>query len=73
MESKASLVRTQSRIKLHPISTIDLHFALVVLPGDTELDDTLRDGGDLEGGPVLGVLLEEGGVFEGRDELYYER
>lgn len=69
MESKAALVWPQGRVELHSVSPIDLHLALVVLPDDAELNDSFGDGGDLEGGLVLGVLLEEGGVLEGGDEL----
>jgi len=43
---------------------------LIVLPDNTELDDALGDGDNLEGGLVFGVLLEEGAVFEGRDQLW---
>lgn len=31
----------------------------IILPDNAELDDTLRDLNDLEGGVVLGVLFEE--------------
>ena len=65
MESKATLVRTQGRIELYPVSSIDLNLILVIFPHHPELDDTLRDGGDLEGGAVLGVLLEQGRILEG--------
>jgi len=47
-----------------------LDLALVVLPCDSELDDTLWDGSDLESLLVLWVLLEQGTVLEGRGELY---
>ena len=50
-------------------SSVDLRLALVVLPDDAELDNTLRNGGNLEGGTVLGVLLEEGAVLKGADKL----
>ncbi len=65
MESKSALVRSQCRIELHTVSTVDLYFALVVFPHNTELDDPLGDGSDLEGGLVFRVLLKQGGVFEG--------
>ena len=69
MEAETALVRPQSGVELYTVSTIDLNFALVILPYHTELYDSLWDGSDLQGGLVLGVFLEEGGVFEGRDEL----
>ena len=43
--------------------------ALVVLPGDAELDDALGHGDHLQGGPVLRVALEQGVVLECEDEL----
>lgn len=42
---------------------------VVVLPDHPKLYHTLRDGGDLEGGLVFGVFLEEGRVLEGGDEF----
>ncbi len=69
MEPKTTLVRSQCRIELYTVSSIDLNLILIVFPDDTELDDTLRDGGDLERGAVFGVLLEQGGVLEGRGKL----
>lgn len=69
MKSETTLVRSQGRIELHAVSSIDLNLVLVIFPHHTELDDALRDGGDLEGGAVFGVLLEQGRVLEGRGEL----
>ena len=71
MESETALVRAQSGIELDAVSFVDLALALVVLPDNAELDDTLRDSGDLESLPVLGVLLEDGRVLKGGDELWY--
>jgi hypothetical protein len=48
VESETALVGAQSRVELHAVSSVDLALALVVLPGDTELDDALGDGGNLE-------------------------
>lgn len=59
-------------VELDAESAVDLEVAPVVLPGDAELDDAVGDGGDLEGGAVLGVLLEEGRVLEGAGKLCYE-
>ena len=72
VETETTLVGTESRVELHTVALVDLTLALVVLPDDAELDDALRDGGDLEGLLVLGVLLEEGGVLEGGDKLCTE-
>jgi hypothetical protein len=46
---------------LHAVTLVDLALALVVLPNNAELDDTLGNGCNLESLPVLWVLLEEGG------------
>jgi hypothetical protein len=54
---------------LHAVALVDLALAGVVLPDNAELDDALRDGDDLEGLLVLGVLLEEGGRLEGGGKL----
>lgn len=54
---------------MHTVSSIDLHLSLVILPNHSKLDDSFGDGSDLEGGLVFRVLLEEGRVFEGRNEL----
>lgn len=69
MEAQTTLVRTERRVELHTVSTVDAKLAGIVLPGDTELDNTLGNGADLEGGTVLWVLLEEGAVLEGAGEL----
>jgi len=58
MESETSLVWAEGRVELDSIATVDLWLAVVILPHDAELDDALRDGDDLEGGLVFGVLFE---------------
>ena len=70
VKSETTLVWTESRVELHTVTVVDLALALVVLPDDTELDNALGDGGDLEGLFVLGVLVEERGRLKGRDELW---
>jgi hypothetical protein len=70
VEAETALVWTEGRVELHTVALVDLALALVVLPDDAELDDALGDGDDLESLPVLGVLLEDGGAFQGGDELY---
>ena len=69
VESETTLVWTKSRVELHTVSAVDLSLEFVVLPHNSELDDSLWDGNDLEGSLVFGLLFEEGGVFEGGDKL----
>jgi hypothetical protein len=47
------------------------YLAFVIFPDDTELNDTLGNGHDLEGLAVLGLLLEKSGVLEGGGELCF--
>ena len=42
MQPQTALVRTDGRVKLHSPGAVDLGFAMVVLPGNTELDGSLR-------------------------------
>lgn len=58
MEAQSALVRAESRVELDAVATVDAEGAGVVLPDNSELDDALGDRADLEGGAVLGVLLE---------------
>lgn len=69
VETETALVWAEGGVELNTIALVDLWLQVVVLPNNTELDDALWDGNDLEGGLVLWVLLEEGGVFEGGCEL----
>lgn len=69
MQPQAALVGAEGRVELNTEAAIHLDIALVVLPDDTELDDTLGNGDNLEGGTVLGVLLEQGAGLEGRGKL----
>jgi hypothetical protein len=69
VEAEAALVWTKRGVELNTVAVVDLWLEVVVLPDDAELDDTLWDGDDLQGGLVLWVLLEEGGVLEGGGEL----
>jgi hypothetical protein len=69
VETQTTLVRAESRVELHTVSTVDAKLAGIVLPDDTELNDTLGNGADLEGGAVLWMLLEEGAVLECAGEL----
>lgn len=70
MEAEAALVGSQGRVELHAVPAVDLDLAFVVFPDNAELDDALGDGDDLEGGPVLGVLLEEGAQLEGGGQFW---
>lgn len=69
MKSQTSLVGAKGGVELHAVSPIDLEVAGIVLPDDSELDDALGDGSDLESGPILGVLLKEGAVLESARKL----
>lgn len=64
METEASFVWSQSRVELHPVTPIDLHFSFVVLPDHTELYHAFRNGGNLQSFLVFRIFLEEGGIFE---------
>jgi len=55
---------------LDAISAVDLGLKLVIFPDDTELDDPLWNGNDLESFLVFRVLFEERGVFEGGGQLW---
>lgn len=70
VESKSSLVWSQSGVELHTVAAVNLHLVLVVFPDNAELDDTLGDGDDFQGGFVFGFLFEEGGVLESADEFF---
>ena len=58
MESQSALVRTKGRVELNTVSTVDLWLSHVIFPYNTELDNALGDGDDLEGSLVFGILLE---------------
>jgi predicted RNA-binding protein associated with RNAse of E/G family len=59
VETETSLVWAEGRVELDSVTTVDLWLKVIILPDNTELDDALWDGDDLEGGLVFGVLLEE--------------
>lgn len=69
MKAKTAFVGTKGGIKLHTVATVDLDLVLVVFPDHAKLDDSLRDGSNLQGSLVFGVLLEERGVLKGGDEF----
>jgi hypothetical protein len=70
VQAETALVWTEGRVELDAVTLVDIALALVVLPDNAELDDTLGDGDDLECLLVLGVLLEDGGALEGGGELW---
>jgi hypothetical protein len=59
VETETSLGWAEGRVELDSVTTVDLWLKVIILPDNTELDDALWDGDDLEGGLVFGVLLEE--------------
>jgi len=63
VKTETTLVRTEGRVELDTVSSVNLELALVVLPRYTELDETLRNGGDLKSSSVLWLLLEQCGRF----------
>jgi hypothetical protein len=70
VQTETTLVRTKRRVVLHAVSTVYLDLVVVIFPDDTELNDALWDGGNLECFLVFGVLLEEGRVLEGGGQLW---
>ena len=69
VQAETALVWAEGGVELDSVAAVDLDLVLVVFPDNSKLDDALRDGNDLEGGLVFGVLFEEGAVFEGGDQL----
>lgn len=47
VEAEAALVRAQGRVELDAVTAVDADLALVILPGDAELEDSLGNGADL--------------------------
>ncbi|KAH3663997.1 hypothetical protein OGAPHI_004711 [Ogataea philodendri] len=41
VQSQTSLVWAESRVELHSVTSVNVHHSLVILPGDSELDDSL--------------------------------
>jgi hypothetical protein len=69
VESEAALVRTECGVELNTVSAVYLDLSLIILPCDTELDNTLRNGGHFQSGFVLWMLLEKTGMFESGGKL----
>ena len=72
METEAALVGTKGRVELDTVTAVDLDLALVGLPDDTELDDTLGNGDDGKASPQLGVDGEELGGLKGGGKLWID-
>lgn len=72
VETETALVGTESRVKLDAVALVDIALALVIFPDNTELDNALGDGDNLESLLVLGVLLEDGGALKGGGKLCEE-
>ena len=64
VEAQPALVRAECAVELHPEAAVDLHVAIVVLPGHAEDDLPLRLADALDD-LVLGIL---GVLFEHRSE-----
>ena len=56
VETKAALTGTDGGAELHTKTAVGLEDALVVNPGNAELDQALRLDNTLQYGQVLGVL-----------------
>ena len=41
METKTALIRSDCRVKLHPVTSIGLHFTVIINPCNLESKDTL--------------------------------
>lgn len=65
--------RRSLQTHLNSETSLDVALSLVVLPDDSELDDSLGDLDDLEGLLVLGVLLEELREGKGRKGVKISR
>jgi len=59
VQSETTLVRAKGGVELDTVTTVDLEVTSIILPANTELNNTLGNRDDLEGDAVLGVLLEE--------------
>lgn len=72
VQTESSLVWAEGRVELDSVTTVDLDGSLVIFPDDSELDDSLWDGDNLEGGLVFWVGFEKSTVLEGRGEFWSE-
>jgi len=75
VETETTLVRAEGRVELNTETAVDSDSAVVTLPSNTELDDTLGDLDNVESSAVLGVDGEEGldGLGDLGDRLRWVR
>jgi hypothetical protein len=59
VQSQTTLVRTEGRVELDSVTSVDGDRTVISLPADSELDDSFGDLDDGEGSSVLGLLLQE--------------
>ena len=69
METETALVWSQGGVELDTVATVDLQLVLIILPDNTELDDALRDCGDLERNLIFWILLEKRGILKSGNKL----
>lgn len=69
MEPKTTLIWAKSGIELNTVSTVNLGLEFVIFPDNAELDDPLRNCGNMQGFFVFGMFFEERGMFEGGGQL----
>ena len=71
VESETALVRTDRGVELDAEAAVDLDFALVVDPGDSELDEALRLDYTVEDACLDEVGTLVGDRFEGLEDFAY--
>lgn len=59
VQTESTLVRTESRVELDSVASVDSDRSVILLPGDSELDDSLGNLDDGKGLSVLGLLLQQ--------------
>ena len=69
VEPQTTLVGAESRVKLDTVTPVDMELSLVVLPDNTELDDTLGNGDNGKALLEFGVNLEKLRGLESGDKL----
>lgn len=73
MEPKTALIRAKGRVELDSKASVDAKLAFVVLPDNSELDDTFRNGAYFQCCAVFGMLLEKCAILEGACKLCNRR
>ena len=59
VETETTLVRTEGRVELDSVTSVDGNGSVITFPGDSELDDSLWDLNDGEGSSVFWLLLQK--------------